>query len=174
MSQQVQENQAIITDMLDGHFHVIFRYEKTLVDYIRALPSRQWFHEYKYWKLPNEFMDQVVSELNKRGYSIVNRDMKPVVHIREKQGGDSEVSCRYDPTIYQIIHNVPDIKWNPINDSFVIPITEINNFIEDLNEQEVAYDYTKVIPETPQTKKTISPKQFKPNKDIKKSFQHTH
>ena len=147
IKQEAKIHQAIITDLLDGFIKVVTPFDSVLVEYYRSLPSRKWCSEYKYWKFPSDQQKEIEAMLNQRCYEIIHKSFRPVVHIREKDGNESEVSCNYDQAIYHILHAVDKSRWDPIRECFIINHDQINGLINELNTKDIEYDYSKITNE---------------------------
>ena len=150
MNKNVKEEivrNAIVMDLMDGFFKVSTPFDSSLVEFYRSLPNKKWCSEHKYWRFPIDKQIDIEGELNRRGYTVIHKSFRPVVHIREMDGNEAEVSSKYDLNIYQILHAVPGNRWDPISDAFIIPNSQITTLINDLNTKDIAYDYTRVIQE---------------------------
>ena len=146
MSQHIAivANQAIITDTLDGFFKVSTMFNRDLVEFYRTLPTRKWCSEHKFWRFPLTHLEAIVKELNHRGYVVIRKDFRPIVHIREKEGEETEVQCKYDKHIYEILHAVVKNRWDPIRELFIVSNDQINELINELNDKDIEYDYIKI------------------------------
>ena len=148
--QENKQQQAIVTDLLDGYIKVSTPFDSTLVEYYRSLPSRKWCSEHKYWKFPSEMQVEIEAMLKKRGFDVVHRNFRPIVHILEMDGLEAQVSCNYEPDIYKTLHAVEKSRWDPIRTCFIIPNDQINGLIYELNFKEIEYNYTKIGTDTRQ------------------------
>ena len=160
--QEVKLNQAIVTDLLDGHLKVSTPFDSGLVEYYRSLPSRKWCSEHKYWKFPIDLQTEIEGMLNKRGFEVIHRSFRPVVHIREKEGMEAEVSSNYNQAIYATLHAVEKSRWDPIRECFIIPNDQINGLINEFNSKDTEYDYTKLTAES----RTNPTKKFKTSHSV--------
>ena len=142
--QEVKLNQAIVTDLLDGHLKVSTPFDSGLVEYYRSLPSRKWCSEHKYWKFPCELRIEIEGMLNKRGFEVVHRNFRPVVHILEMDGIEAQVNSNYEPEVYKTLHAVEKSRWDPIRSCFIMPNEQINGLINELNTKDIEYNYSKV------------------------------
>ena len=135
--QESKPQQAIVTDLLDGHIKVSTPFDSALVEYYRSLPSRKWCSEHKYWKFPFELQGEIESMLRKRGFQVIHRNFRPIVHIVETDGVDVQVSCNYEPDIYKILHAVEKSRWDPLSACFMIANDQINGLINELNSKDI-------------------------------------
>jgi hypothetical protein len=83
---------------------------KDMLALFRTIDKRYWDSVTKQWSFPASACEMVKEKLEQLGMQVTIIDYKPMVSIIENDTG-CLLESHYNPTIYNIIQNLPSAQW---------------------------------------------------------------
>ena len=138
----MNNKKATITKLLNEGINVAIIWDQEAINMFRTIEKRFWCSMNKLWSFPAKDIDTITEELKKLNYEVEIKDYKPSVCIRETNNTHFEVSSEFNPTIHDIIRQVPNRSWDPSKIVWRIPNEHLNLFVETLDKNGINYTIT--------------------------------
>jgi hypothetical protein len=144
---------VVISKQPNNRISVSVPWDKDVIEYFHTIEQRKWCKDNKEWSFPSVNLENIHNKLSLK-YKIVIRDNQPIVHILQRKGSHSEVTCEYDPAIIKIINDVPQTHWDSMKRVFLMPNEHIYEFCSSLDSQHISFE-TSCPPEPKEVKRKM-------------------